>query len=35
MTPDHIRRSLDTFPLEMLEIQQQNALLFGKDFSAS
>jgi hypothetical protein len=32
MTPDHIRTSLDTFPLELLEIQQQHVTLFGQDY---
>ncbi len=32
MTPDHIRTSLDTFPLELMEIQQRHATLFGQDF---
>lgn len=32
MTPDYISRSLDTFPLELLEIQQQQVLVFGKDY---
>jgi len=31
MTPEHIRTSLDTFPLELMEIQQRHATLFGKD----
>lgn len=31
MTPEYINRSLDTFPLELLEIQQQHVLIFGKD----
>ena len=35
MTPHHIRTSLDTFPLELMEIQQRHATLFGQDdFSA-
>ena len=34
MTPEFIRDSLDTFPLELLEIQQQHALLAGEDFFA-
>ena len=33
-TPDHLRRSCDTFPLEFLEIQQQHVTLFGDDFFA-
>ncbi len=32
MTPSYIRGSLDTFPLEMLEIQQKHVTLFGEDF---
>ncbi len=32
MTPEYIARSRDTFPLELLQIQQQNVLVFGKDF---
>ena len=32
MTPDYIRGSLDTFPLQMLEIQQKHVTLFGEDF---
>ncbi len=32
MTPEFIRDSLDTFPLELIEIQQQHALLAGEDF---
>lgn len=34
MTPDHIRTSLDAFPLELMEIQQQqqHATLFGQDY---
>lgn len=32
MTPDHIRTSLDTFPLELMEIQQKHATLFGQDY---
>lgn len=31
LTPDYIRRSIDTFPLEFLEIQQQHLALFGED----
>lgn len=30
MTPDYIQRSVDVFPLELLEIQQKNAPLFGE-----
>ena len=32
MTPDYIRASLDTFPLELLEVQQQHLTVFGEDF---
>lgn len=32
MTPEYIRASLDTFPLELLEIQQTGTLIFGQDF---
>ncbi len=32
MTPDYINGSLDTFPLELLEIQQRHATLVGRDF---
>ncbi|UCG15229.1 MAG: hypothetical protein JSV19_08015 [Phycisphaerales bacterium] len=31
MTPEYIAESLDTFPLELLEIQQQHVTLFGQD----
>ncbi len=31
MTPDYIKASLDTFPLEMIEIHQQHVTLFGED----
>ncbi len=31
MTPDYIRASLDTFPLELLDIQQAHLTLFGED----
>lgn len=31
MTPDYVKSSLDTFPLELLEIQQQHLTLFGED----
>jgi len=34
MTPAYIRASLDTFPLELIEIQQQGATLFGDDHFA-
>lgn len=32
MTPDYIRHSLDTFPLELIEIMQQHRTVFGEDF---
>ncbi|HUU85200.1 MAG TPA: hypothetical protein VM243_17000 [Phycisphaerae bacterium] len=32
MTPEYIRASLDTFPLELLEIHQQHLTIFGDDF---
>jgi hypothetical protein len=32
MTPAYIRDSCDTFPLELLEIQQQHLLISGRDF---
>ncbi|HVX62901.1 MAG TPA: hypothetical protein VHC19_19935 [Pirellulales bacterium] len=35
MTPDFIRASLDTFPLELLEIQQRRLVLFGEDMFAA
>lgn len=35
MTPEYISRSLDTFPLEMLEIQQQHLTVAGQDHFAS
>ena len=31
MTPDYIRDSLDTFPLELIEIMQNHITLFGDD----
>ena len=31
MTPAYIKDSLDTFPLELIEIQQQHVTLFGDD----
>lgn len=31
MTPDYIRASLDTFPLEFIEIKQQHVTVFGDD----
>ena len=31
MTPDYIRSSCDTFPLELIEIKQKNATVFGED----
>jgi hypothetical protein len=35
LTPDYIRASLDTFPLELLEVQQQHRTIFGDDHFAS
>jgi hypothetical protein len=32
MTPDYIKSSLDTFPLEFIEIKQQHITLFGEDY---
>lgn len=34
MTPTFIQESCDTFPLELLEIQQQHVLIFGEDHFA-
>ena len=34
MTPDYITASLDTFPLEFLEIKQQHLCVFGQDYFA-
>ena len=34
MTPEYIQHSVDTFPLELLEIQQRHASLFGPDYFA-
>ncbi len=31
LTPTYIRASLDTFPLELIEIQQQHRTIFGED----
>ena len=31
-TPDFLRDSRDTFPLELLEIQQQHTAIFGQDY---
>ncbi len=31
MTPEYVKASLDTFPLEMIEIKQQHLVLFGDD----
>jgi len=31
MTPDYIQQSLDTFPLELIEIQQKHVTLLGDD----
>jgi hypothetical protein len=35
LTPDYITASCDTFPLELLEIQQQHVVLTGEDHFAS
>lgn len=35
MTPEYIRSSFDSFPLELLEIHQQHATLLGADHFAS
>lgn len=32
MTPDYIKESSDTFPLELIEIKQQHLTLFGDDY---
>lgn len=32
MTPQYIKASLDTFPLELLEIHQKHLVLFGDDY---
>lgn len=32
MTPEYIKASCDTFPLELIEIQQHSVLLIGQDF---
>jgi len=32
MTPEYIQASLDTFPLELIEIQQEHVALFGQDY---
>lgn len=34
LTPAFIRESLDTYPLELIEIQQSHVLVFGDDFFA-
>lgn len=34
MTPEYIKTSVDTFPLELIEIQQQHLCLFGPDYFA-
>jgi hypothetical protein len=34
MTPQYIRASLDSFPLEMIEIYQEHFVLFGRDHFA-
>lgn len=35
MTPDYIKASVDTFPLELIEIQQRHLCLFGPDYFTS
>jgi len=35
MTPDYIKSSLDTFPLELIEVKQQHITLFGEDYFES
>jgi len=35
MTPEFLRASRDTFPLELIEIQQQRLVLFGEDLFAA
>lgn len=32
MTPDYIKASVDTFPLELIEVQQRHLCLFGPDY---
>ena len=32
MTPEYIKTSLDTFPLELIEIKQHHVTIFGEDF---
>lgn len=32
MTPDYIKASLDTFPLELIDILQRHTTIFGKDY---
>ena len=32
MTPEYIKASLDTFPLELIEIKQQHVTVFGYDY---
>jgi len=32
MTPEYIQASLDTFSLELIEIQQRHLILFGEDY---
>jgi hypothetical protein len=34
MTPDYIKSSLDTFPLELIDIQQNHITVFGEDYFA-
>lgn len=32
MTPEYIKSSLDTFPLELIDIQQQHVTVFGEEY---
>lgn len=34
MTPEYINASLDTFPIELLDIQQRNVAVLGQDYFA-
>jgi hypothetical protein len=34
MTPEYVQASLDTFPLELMDIQQNHLVLFGEDYFA-
>jgi hypothetical protein len=35
MTPEFLQASLDTFPLELIEVQERRLVLFGEDYFAS